>query len=61
MHKRDTKKKQNSADVVEASRQGYLITTKQRFALNSADAVEINFYPERLEIRPHTPNNCTLF
>ena len=43
---------------VGASPQGHLIViTKQRFALNSTDAVEIDYYPERLKIRYQTPNN----
>ena len=46
-HKQVIKKKQNSANV-EASPQGNLIIAKQKFALNSADAIEINYYPERL-------------
>ena len=29
---------------------------KQRFALNSADAIEISYYLERLEIRLQAPN-----
>ena len=32
---------------VEASPQVYLIIAEQRLALNSGDATEINYYPER--------------
>ena len=38
------KKKQNSASV-KVLLQGYLIMTKQRFALVSADAIEISYIP----------------
>ena len=58
MHKQGIKK--NSANV-EALYQGYLIITKSRFPLTSADAVKISYYPERLENRPQTPNNRSLF
>ena len=29
--------------------------------INNADAVKISYYAERLEIRPKTPNNRSLF
>ena len=35
--------------------------SQQRFALNSANATEISNFSERLEIRLHTSNNCSLF
>ena len=38
-----------------------LIVTELRFALNSADMIQINCYPEGLKIRPQTPNNRSLF
>ena len=46
------KKKRNSASV-EVSLHGYLIIAKQRFTLISADAIELSYYPENLEIHPH--------
>ena len=53
-------KKRNSASV-EVSPPNNLMITKQRFALNSADAIEISYNPKRLEIRLQTPNNRSLF
>ena len=46
---------------MEALPQGYLIIVMQRFELNRADAVEINYFFEHLEIRLQTPNNRSLF
>ena len=37
--------------------QGCLIGAKQRFARNSAVAIDISYYLERLETRLETPNN----
>ena len=51
MHKQVIEKK--SANVA-VSPQGYLIVTKKRFSLNSADAVEISHNPEHWKIRPQT-------
>ena len=34
--------------------QGYQRETEQRFALNCEDAVQINYYPDCLEIRSQT-------
>ena len=47
--------------TVEVSPPDYLMITKQEFALNSTDAIEISYNPKRLEIRLQTPNNRSLF
>ena len=46
---------------MEALPQGYLIIVMQRFELNKADAVEINYFFEHLEICLQTSNNRSLF
>ena len=55
MHKLEIKKK----EILQMWKfcPGYLITAKQRFALNSADAIETSYYTERLEICIQIPNN----
>ena len=35
--------------------------SRVKFTLNSPDAIETSYYPQRLEIRPQTPNNRSLF
>ena len=46
---------------MEASLQGCLIITNKYLRFNNADAIETSYFPERLEIRPQTPNNPHYF
>ena len=59
-HKLKHVSKNNSANV-DALPQGYLIIAKQRFALESEDAIEISYFFERLELRLQTTNHLQLF
>ena len=52
--------KKHSANI-DALPQDYLIIAQQKFALNSADAIETSYFSERLEILLQTPNNRSLF
>ena len=60
MRKHVIKKKQNPANA-EALPQGYLIIAKQKFELNRADAIEISYFSERLDMHLQTPSYRSLF
>ena len=59
-YKLQKKQKQQNSASVQVSLQDKLIIAMQRFALNSADAIERNYPEKRLEIRLQTPNNRSL-